>query len=212
MKTEYRFAAGMIMGLLMAIYVFLIPAPSLFLFSHYVMVITIAALTVAGVFLAIPAQITLLDELKRAAKAAGLSAEEIAAIITTGVNKVDHIREMNQTVMDTRINLDIQKIITVAEKIFEDFKRDPNDIRDARQFLNTYLDTTVELVQKYVKLQDRQGEDAQAVKKKFRDSLAQIEELFETQYEKLVSDEVFEFDVELDVFKNIMKYEEGIKS
>lgn len=212
MKTEFRFAVAMLAALGLAIYVSMIPAPSVFLFSHWVIVAVLSLLTLAGVYLALPAEITLLDELRQVAKRAGLSAEEIALVINNGISKVEQIREMNESVQDVRINLDIQKIITVAEKIFEDFRKDPDDIRDARQFLNTYLDTTVELVQKYIKVQDRSGDEAEAVKVKFRDSLVQIEELFENQYEKLVSDEVFEFDVELDVFRNIMKYDEGIKS
>lgn len=212
MRTEFRFAVAMFAALGASIYVAMIPAPSVFLGSHWIIVAALSLLTLAGVYLALPAEVTLLDELRQVAKRAGLSAEEIALVINNGIHKVEQIREMNQSVEDARINLDIQKIITVAEKIFEDFRKDPNDIRDARQFLNTYLDTTVELVQKYIKVQDRKGAEAEAVKAKFRDSLVQIEELFENQYEKLVSDEVFEFDVELDVFRNIMKYDEGIKS
>ncbi|NLY17950.1 MAG: 5-bromo-4-chloroindolyl phosphate hydrolysis protein, partial [Clostridiaceae bacterium] len=95
--------------------------------------------------------------------------------------------------------------------IFDDFVRDPKDIKIARRFTLYYLDTTERIVTKYYQLSNVPylSDDAKATLKNVESTLVMIKDTFRKQLKKLTENDVMDLDAEIKVLRNTIK-QEGI--
>jgi 5-bromo-4-chloroindolyl phosphate hydrolysis protein len=110
---------------------------------------------------------------------------------------------------DVRIN--ILEICTTANDIFDDFVKDPKDIKIARRFILYYLDTTERIVAKYYQLSKSPylSDDAKNTLNNVESTLVMIKDTFRKQLKKLTENDVLDLDAEVKVLKNTIK-QEGI--
>jgi 5-bromo-4-chloroindolyl phosphate hydrolysis protein len=188
-----------------------IPAPEMFMFSDWAISTGIGLLTTVGVQSALPTTRTLQDQLYNMSEVSGLSADEVAETVNGAKAQIKQIRETAKVISNQTVATRIGEIADVAYKIVDGFIDDPADIKRSRAFLVNYLDQTVELVERYAKLEqkDSNSDKVQEVMQKFETTLDEIEKAFEKQYERNLSDDVRGLDVDLKTLNTMLK-EEGL--
>lgn len=143
-------------------------------------------------------------------------------LLADGVSKADYelaIREARAkhriltneafkiTNMQARKKVD--QVADVIQRILDDLKTDPSDFRQARQFLDYYLDATVKIVQRYVELYGKGGNDPaiQESLRRVEDTLDTIRAAFEKQLALLLENDKLDLDTELTVLRRTIELE-----
>lgn len=102
----------------------------------------------------------------------------------------------------------LDKITTLARDVLKILYDNPKKIRKAKRFLNTYLTGAESVVERYA-ANHKEAEDKN-LEENFREVLVNIEQVFSEQYEKLISSDVFDLDVDIEVLNTLLK-KQGIK-
>jgi 5-bromo-4-chloroindolyl phosphate hydrolysis protein len=155
----------------------------------------------------------LLDEEKRKLPALpgleGMTQQDVQKIVRDGHVKVARIRSLGRELSDRRVGAKIEAICALADKIYDDLKEDPKDLRIAKRFTDYYLDATVLVTERYADLSPRENKspELRQVLAKFDDLLDTILFTFDKQYQRLLRDDVLNLDTEITVLKQIMETE-----
>jgi 5-bromo-4-chloroindolyl phosphate hydrolysis protein len=134
---------------------------------------------------------------------------QVKAIVRKGKLQVHNIRYEGRKIPNASVKQNVMKICDVADEIFNDFIKAPKDLRDARKFLDYYLETTEKIVFLYSDLSKKTvyTENEQQVLSKAEQILTQIEEVFHQQKGKLQENDYLELSIELDVLEMTIKSE-----
>jgi 5-bromo-4-chloroindolyl phosphate hydrolysis protein len=146
-----------------------------------------------------------------AAAGSNIDTKEVIDAITLGTTKLAAIRAAALEIRAPNTQRRIKKICEVGDKIVEDFRVDPKDVKLARTWLNTYLDQTLDIVKKYAQL-SRTGAanmEAQKIMADCEETLDLIDEKFKELLAKLLANDVLDLDVDNTVLKNMLN-QEGI--
>lgn len=140
----------------------------------------------------------------------GVTPELIATTMKEGNEKIRILGEYAQKIKDPKVSAKIYQIIEVIKKIFDNFKKDPKDIRSARQFLSYYLDTSIKIVRKYIDLssQNVRSPEITATLTRAENMLDSIEKAFEKQQARLLRDDVMDLDVEIETLERTFSAED----
>jgi 5-bromo-4-chloroindolyl phosphate hydrolysis protein len=136
--------------------------------------------------------------------------EELNRTLKQGYDHIKQLQYYETQVRDPEVKEKLDKITRSVRDIFVIFKKDPKDIKYARQFLSYYLDTTIKIVQKYTAL-SAQHVNSQQIKStllKAENMLDSIAVAFEKQKEKLLSDDVMDLDVEIQTLEKTFNAED----
>lgn len=138
-----------------------------------------------------------------------LTQNEINQIIRNGREQVEVIRNVGKLLEHQPVQETIFKICKVADVIFDDFVKDPKDIRAARKFIDYYLSTTQKIVVLYKELSQKpvHNEKEQKILEDTQRILVQIEETFHKQLGKLQEDDYLDLETELAVLEMTIKSE-----
>jgi 5-bromo-4-chloroindolyl phosphate hydrolysis protein len=138
-----------------------------------------------------------------------LSKQKVSKIVFDGKRTVNKIRGQAYLIKKDTVKQEVREICDLADSIFEDFKKDPKDIKAARKFINYYLETTETIILKYIELhkRERHSEEEVEILEKVEITLAQIKETFKLQLDKLVEDDFLDLDTELAVLRKTMESE-----
>ncbi len=141
----------------------------------------------------------------------GMTRGEFKRIITDGREQIKRIEDVGLKIMKHDVRVNILEICTTATDIFDDFVKDPKDIKEARRFILYYLDTTERIVTKYYQLSNAPylSEDAKKTLKNVEQTLDMIKDTFRKQLKKLTENDVLDLDAEVKVLQNTIK-QEGI--
>ncbi len=164
----------------------------------------------------------------------GVSQAELEAALAEGARKTETIRSLgkrlrkaggdgNATWYDAgsggsgahagekreSVPAKIGGICETVDKILAEIRRDPDDLKRARQFLSYYLDSTITILEKYEKLTANPVRDD-----KIKSSIARVEAMldtigkaFEKQLANLLSNDVMDLDAELALLENTINME-----
>ncbi|MBN2650882.1 MAG: 5-bromo-4-chloroindolyl phosphate hydrolysis family protein [Spirochaetales bacterium] len=137
----------------------------------------------------------------------GLSQKDYEEAMRDGMAKFQVIKDLYSSEKEPHIKEKISKIIDVVNRIFENFKKDPKDVKSAKSFLNYYLDTTINIIKKYRNLTSHgiQSQGISATLANVESLLDQISVAFEKQLENLLSDDVLDLNSELKVLEQALK-------
>lgn len=140
---------------------------------------------------------------------AGINPREAQRVIDECTDKVREIRAMTIRIRDNAVAEEVRGIARAAMNIVDNFRKDPKDIKRARQFVNYYLDATVKIVTRYVELSNAQVVTPEVEKslKKVEEIVQSIRKTFEKQHEMLLQDDLLDLDTEVEVLKKTMKLE-----
>lgn len=134
---------------------------------------------------------------------------DLESSLAEGERKLAGIEALRRQVRDRTTGEKIDAIAETVRKILAEVKRDPGDLKRARQFLSYYLDATTTILDKYVKL-SAQDVDDQGI----RDSLARAAAMLDTigaafgkQLARLLTNDVMDLDTELALLEKTIKLE-----
>jgi 5-bromo-4-chloroindolyl phosphate hydrolysis protein len=140
------------------------------------------------------------------ARADGQLAEEA---LREGQESVRRLRSTIARIPSKAVRQRAESVAAVADRILEDIRKDPKDVRPARQFFTYYLDATVRVLGKYVELRSH-GESSEAVRASLRrveDNLELIRSAFEKQLGRLLEDDVLDLDTEIALLEKTIRLE-----
>ena len=136
--------------------------------------------------------------------------QELNRTLQAGNEKVKQLEFYANAVKSEKVKQKLSQITAIVRDIFDDFRKDPKDIKYARQFLSYYLDTTIRIVKKYAELssQNSRSPEIQATLLKAENMLDSIELAFEKQKTKLLRDDVMDLDVEIETLEKTFTAED----
>lgn len=140
---------------------------------------------------------------------AGINPRDAQRIIDECTDKVREIRAMTIRIKNNEVAEEVRAIARTAMNIIDNFRKDPKDIKRARQFINYYLDATVKIVSRYVELSNAAVVTPEVEKslKKVEEIMHSVRQTFEKQHEMLLQDDLLDLDTEVEVLKKTMKLE-----
>ncbi|MBN2432714.1 MAG: 5-bromo-4-chloroindolyl phosphate hydrolysis family protein [Acidobacteria bacterium] len=139
----------------------------------------------------------------------GVTDEVVREKLQQGLGKLDTMQELASQIQQETVRRDADAVIEIVIKILEDLKKDPKDIKIARSFLDYYLDTTINILRRYVDLSEHKqySPDIQRSLAKVETMLGTIRRAFEKQLARLLADDVLDLDVELEVLEKSIRME-----
>ena len=137
----------------------------------------------------------------------GYSTEEIARTIDEAEQIISKIEQANEVINNGEFNSRINRICELSRNILTKIEEDPGDIRRARKFLKVYLEGAQKVTEGYAST--HQQANSRVLEQNFRNVLESIESVFSEQKEKLLENEVFDLDVQIEVLTKQLK-QEGI--
>lgn len=156
-----------------------------------------------------PANLSYLDSLLPDLEAQGISREEFDQALTTGTRKLVQLRKVAARVGDSRIRSKANGVCDAAARILSEIRQDPADLRKARNFLDYYLDATINVVDRYVSLSGRavRTPEMESALQRAEASLDTIRSAYDKQLMQLLENDVMDLDVELRVLERTIKME-----
>jgi 5-bromo-4-chloroindolyl phosphate hydrolysis protein len=123
--------------------------------------------------------------------------------------KIDELKSHSSEIKNPKIKQKVENIILVVEKIYANFEKDPSDITRARQFLLYYMESTVKIIELYVDLssQDAKSKEINAALAKSDSILDLILHAFQVQHSRSLSNDVMDFNTEIEVLERTLKME-----
>lgn len=150
----------------------------------------------------------------------GVGKAELDAALGEGERKLAAIRALGKRIgarMAEReplsgqksIGAKIDSIAATVSDILAEIRRDPDDLKRARQFLAYYLDSTIAILEKYEKLSANDAGDPKirASIERVETTLDTIGKAFEKQHANLLSNDVMDLDAELSLLENTINME-----
>jgi len=139
----------------------------------------------------------------------GIKEEELRKTVKEGLDKVKEMRIISLTIKDKIVKQKVDDIFNIVEKIFDDFKKDPNDIKASRQFLGYYLDSTIKIIKKYAEISDQNinSEVVRSTLSRTEKLLDTIKTAFEKQLSHLLQNDILDLDAEVEVLDKTLKME-----
>lgn len=142
---------------------------------------------------------------KTVAASGAYSADEIIETIDNAKKTIARIEQANGRIRNREFNNRIERICEVAGSVLTMLEEDPRDIRRARKFLNVYLDGARQVTEGYADTHRHVRNDV--LEQNFRNVLDTIEQVFNEQKGKLLENDVFDLDVQIEVLQKQLKRE-----
>lgn len=139
----------------------------------------------------------------------GITREELEASLAEGRAKIAEIGRSAADVRNAAVKRKVEGLIDVANRIIEDIREDPKDLRRARQFFSYYLDATINIVRRYASLSQRgvTSSDLASALARTEGTLDTLRKAFEKQLALLLEDDVMDLDTELQLLERTIKME-----
>ena len=130
-------------------------------------------------------------------------ADKALEILQDSESLVINIESASRIIGNSEMSQRLNTITALARDVLSILYDHPNKIRKARRFLNTYLTGAESVVERYAATHE--NADNQKLEENFREVLLNIELVFSEQYEKLISSDVFDLDVDIEVLNTLLK-------
>lgn len=137
----------------------------------------------------------------------GYSTAELVEIIREAETKIMDIEHQRIKLGEGELNERLGRITTVARDVLATLEQKPRELRNARRFLNVYLEGAQRVVADYVRVHGKT--DTTFLDKNFREVLVTIEESFKSQRKKLLANDVLDLDIQIEVLKKQLE-EDGV--
>jgi 5-bromo-4-chloroindolyl phosphate hydrolysis protein len=139
----------------------------------------------------------------------GVPREMIETALHEGAEKISELKGLSPRITDRTIRAKFDAIVGAAESIVADLKKDPKDVRAARQFLTYYLDATIKIVSRYADLSEKNlpSVEIQESLRKAESMLEMLRAAFEKQHARLLEDDVLDLDAEMSLLKQTLRME-----
>lgn len=140
----------------------------------------------------------------------GITPQLSETTMKEGGEKVKDLVDCANDIKDAAVRAKIARIIDVIKRIIANFEKDPKDIKQAKQFLSYYLDTSIKIVRKYRDLSARnvRSPEIAATLSKAELMLDSIEKAFEKQQARLLRNDAMDLDSEVQTLEKTINAED----
>ncbi|MEA3412812.1 MAG: 5-bromo-4-chloroindolyl phosphate hydrolysis family protein [Pseudomonadota bacterium] len=135
----------------------------------------------------------------------GYTTAEVVEALEEAEQRIRGIESAARAIDNVELKGRLARIATQARGILDVIEDDPRDLRRARKFLNTYLEGARKVTEGYAKTHRHPG--AGDLEQNFRNVLDTIDQVFDEQHEKLLKNDVFDLDVQIEVLATQLKRE-----
>lgn len=135
----------------------------------------------------------------------GYSIEEINRIIGQAEDVIARIENANDKINQPEFNRRIDTICETARQVVDELEANPSAIRRARKFLLVYLDGANKVATGFASTHLQAGD--QEIEQNFRQLLDNLESVFKEQQQKLLQEDLFDLDVQMEVLAKQLKHE-----
>jgi 5-bromo-4-chloroindolyl phosphate hydrolysis protein len=140
----------------------------------------------------------------------GITPQLLETTMKEGGEKIGVLIDCAKNINNPLVREKIGRIVDVIKGIFTNFEKDPKDIKQAKQFLSYYLDTSIKIVKKYRDLsaQNVRSPEIAATLSKAELMLDSIEKAFEKQHARLLRDDAMDLDTEIETLEKTFNAED----
>ena len=133
--------------------------------------------------------------------------QELDEVIRQGRASIAAIRRLNEQISDEDISKNLSALEDLTRKIFARLEADKQHVPRCRQFLNYYLPTTIELLERYVTLQNQELDsgDIREAMGRIAGMLYTIREAFTRQLDCLFAQDVVDINAEITVMEQMLQ-------
>ncbi len=135
----------------------------------------------------------------------GVTPQMVEDAINEAEERLQGIDRAAADIIDRPLRDRLSKITARGRDILRRIEEDPSDLRRARKFLKVYLDGALEATRKYARSQHDLGDSDMYLK--FRSLLDDMQQTFDQQHEKLLTNDRIDLDVEIDVLAERLERE-----
>lgn len=135
----------------------------------------------------------------------GITVEEVLDALDAANLKIEAIESARRQIRNPEFNARLQRITNKAREVLESIEDDPTRLNRARKFLKVYLDGTQRVAEGYART--HQGQTPAALETNFSRVLDSIEQTFTEQHSKLLENDHFDLDVQIEVLETQLKRE-----
>ena len=126
-----------------------------------------------------------------------------------GQQHLEEMREMLKQIKQPAMRQKIKQLHTIGANILDALKKNPQHANAVRQFSTYYLDATLNVLHKYLKISEHQSysPDVQMAMAKAERILSELQPAYEKQLASVLHDVVFDLDTEMSVLQETIDLE-----
>lgn len=135
--------------------------------------------------------------------------EILETTLKEGNEKIKLLENYTSKINNPGVIDKLKHIIDVINRIFENFKKDPKDIKVAKQFLSYYFDSTLKIVKMYADLSSQKVHtpEISGMLVKSEEMLNTIAMAYEKLLSKLLEDDIMSLDIEIETLEKTFRAE-----
>jgi len=128
-------------------------------------------------------------------------------ILALSEQSIVNIEQSNKLIANRELSDYLNNIVKTSREVVETLVNHPEKIPQARRFLHSYLGATESVIKRYAAT--HQLVEDESLEQNFKKVLKNIDQVFNEQNQKLLENQVFDLDVDIEVL-NILMEKQGI--
>ena len=129
----------------------------------------------------------------------------VTEMLQQAEQKILSIEQASKRINQPELKQRLTRIIVLARDILAEIARNPEDLRRARKFLNTYLEGAQRVITGYA--ETHASYRVHTLEANFRRVLVTIEDVFGQQHQRLLENDLRDLDVNMEVLEAQLKHE-----
>ena len=131
------------------------------------------------------------------------------ALLADGKSALQELDALSTKIAKPAVAAKVRKIRELTQKIYDDVRKDANDFKNARRFLDYYRPTTQTLLSRYVELQNStvSSENIESAKARIEDMLDGIVTAYGKELNSLYENDLVDITADIQVMKKKMAAE-----
>lgn len=137
--------------------------------------------------------------------------DELKLLLLDAKTDMDRIQAASNKITNIAIKDESIKLYDTGLKILNYLEKNPDRISAARRFLNYYLDTARDILEKYLPFQESglRTEDVQRVVQSTSKALPILNEAFDRQFNNLMQNDIMDIESDIKVLEMNLKHDGG---
>ena len=144
-----------------------------------------------------------LDEITSSSSFGAVRDQDSKEILALSEQSIVNIEQANKHIANRELSDYLSKIVITSREVVNTLVNHPEKIPQARRFLHSYLGATESVIKRYA--DTHQLVDDVSLEKNFKQVLHNIDQVFEEQNQKLLENQVFDLDVDIEVLNTLME-------
>ncbi len=134
--------------------------------------------------------------------------EDQKSVLLAAEQAIVHIKKSSEKLKQPELSAYLKNIAESSSNIVQFLTEQPEKIRKAQRFLHHYLGATESVIKRYSETHDKV--DDEQLESNFKQVLHNIDKVFKEQHNKLLEQDVFDLDVDIEVLNTLLE-KQGIK-